>query len=267
MLDEHIAPENFGIMPTFDFFGLQLSTYTGFTVLAFAIAWVCFKLTADRLDPLLREYRSAIVVFALLGGVIGAKLPIILFNFDLLFHYPENINLLWSGKTIIGGLIGGFLAVYLVKRYLKISVRMGNDIAPPAALGMAVGRIGCFFGGCCYGIAAPAGLGIDFGDGIYRYPTQLYEMVFDFGMFLVLLYIKKTKNPAPGVLFRYLLNSYLTFRFFLEFIRETDVVFWGFSYYQLICLLCILVINRKGIIHLVKGTKKSLTQKEDYNEQ
>lgn len=263
MLDEHIAPENFGIMPNLDFFGLQLSTYTVFTVLAFFVAWICFRLTADRLDPKLREYRVIIIVFALLGGVIGAKLPIILYNFDLLFSYPENINLIWSGKTIIGGLIGGFLAVYLVKKYLKINVRMGNDIAAPAALGMAVGRLGCFFGGCCYGIEAPASLGIDFGDGIYRYPTQLYEVVFDFGLFLVLLYIKRNKNPAPGLLFRYLLNSYLAFRFFLEFIRETDQALWGFSYYQIICLLCIMVINRKGIIHFIKGTRHSLLQKED----
>jgi len=263
MLDEHIAPENFGIMPTMDFFGLDISTYTLFTVLALVAAWVCFKLTADRLDAVHREYRTTIIVFALLGGVIGAKLPIMLFNLDILFSYPENINLLWSGKTIIGGLIGGFLSVYMLKKYLKINVRMGNDIAPPAALGMAIGRLGCFFGGCCYGIQAPAFLGIDFGDGINRYPTQLMEMFFDFGLFLVLLYIKRTKHPAPGALFGYLLNSYLTFRFFLEFIRETDQALWGLSYYQLICLACILVVNRKKIINLIKGTNKSLLPKED----
>lgn len=263
MLDEHIAPEYFGIMPTIDFLGLHLSTYTLVTVLAFVVAWVCFKLTADRVDKVHSEYRATIIVFALLGGIIGAKLPILVYNFDLLFQYPANVSLLWSGKTIIGGLVGGFVAVYLVKKYLKINVRMGNDIAPPAALGMAVGRLGCFFGGCCYGVAAPAGLGVDFGDGVLRYPTQLYEMVFDFGLFLVLLYIKRAKNPAPGALFRYLLNGYLIFRFFLEFIRESDVAVFGFSYYQIICLVCILVINRKGIIQLLKKNDTTLLPKED----
>lgn len=265
MLDEHIAPDNFGIMPTLDLFGFELSTYTLFTVLAFVAAWICFRLTADRLDPVQREYRAAIVVFALLGGVIGAKLPILIFNLDLLFQYPENVNLLWSGKTIIGGLVGGFVAVYLLKRYLKINVRMGNDIAAPAALGMAVGRIGCFLGGCCYGIPAPDGFGIDFGDGVPRYPTQLYEMIFDFGLFAVLLYMKKTKSPAPGMLFRMLLNAYLIFRFFLEFLRETDQAFWGISYYQLICLFCLLVVNRKAAINLIKNAPKIFVAKENQN--
>jgi phosphatidylglycerol---prolipoprotein diacylglyceryl transferase len=265
MLDEHISPEGFGIMPKVDLLGLELPTYTLFTVLAFVAAWICFRLTADRLAPLQREYRSTIIVFALLGGLLGAKLPILMFNMDLLFQYPENLNLLWSGKTIIGGLIGGFIAVSLVKKYLRIDIRMGNDIAAPAALGMAVGRIGCFLGGCCYGIPAPDGLGIDFGDSLLRHPTQLYEMVFDFGLFAGLLYIKKTKAPAPGMLFRLLLNGYLTFRFFLEFLRESDLAFWAISYYQIICLCCLLVINRKAIKGFINNMPKMLVSKENQN--
>lgn len=250
MLDEHIAPASFGFMPYLTIFNLKISTYSVFMVLAFVAGFICFKLTADKIDKKMSSYRSLIIIYALLGGVIGAKLPILIYNFDLLFKYPKNINLLISGKTIIGALIGGILAVYILKRCLNINIKTGNDIAAPAALGMAIGRLGCFFGGCCYGIEAPRILGIDFGDGIFRYPTQLYEFVFDLAIFAFLLYLKRTKALRPGALFRYLVNSYMIFRFFIEFIRETDIIIWGLSYYQLICLICLLFINRKVIIRL-----------------
>jgi phosphatidylglycerol:prolipoprotein diacylglycerol transferase len=239
-------------MPTIDFLNIKISTYTVFMILAFAAAFLCYRFTAVRLDKETNSARFLIIIFALLGGIIGAKLPILLFNYPLLFQYPENLNVILSGKTIVGGLIGGFLAVYLLKRHLKIHIKTGNDIAAPAALGMAIGRIGCFFGGCCYGIESPKFLGVNFGDGIYRYPTQLYEMVFDLGLFLLFLYLKKNKNLQPGILFRYLLNFYLIFRFFLEFIRESDKAFLGISYYQIICILCVVFINRKNIPYIFK---------------
>lgn len=260
MLDEHTAPANFGFMPSVNIFGFSIRTYSIFMILALTAAFICYKLTADKVDKESAGHRSLIVIYALLGGIAGAKLPILLFNLDILFKYPENISLLISGKTIVGGLTGGFLTVYILKRVLKIKVKTGNDIAAPAALGMAIGRLGCFFGGCCYGIEAPRILGVDFGDGVFRYPTQLYELVFDFGLFILFLYLKKTKVLQPGILFRYLINSYLIFRFFLEFIRESDRAFFGISYYQIICFVCVLFINRKLIIHFFNHMLKRRKQ-------
>ena len=252
MLDKHIAPDNFGIMPYIDIFGIHISTYTIFMLLAVIFAFIAYKLTKTKMDDTDKSSRALIIIFALLGGIIGAKLPILIFNYDLLFQYPANINLIFSGKTIIGGLIGGYFSVRILKKRLNINLKVGNDIAAPAALGMAIGRLGCFFRGCCYGIEAPQCLGIDFHDGIYRYPTQLYELVFDFVLFIFLLYIKKKKEPKPGVLFRYLLNYYLTFRFFIEFIRESDRIIYFISYYQIICLICLIVINKDIIIKFIK---------------
>ena len=259
MIDEHIAGENLGLYPFIDLFGAHLSTYAIFMVLAFVTAFLCYKLTASKMDKEKGGFRALIIVFALLGGIIGAKLPVLLLNYKLLFEYPDNINLLVSGRTIIGGLIGGYLAVYFLKRYLGIQIKTGNDIAAPAALGMAVGRIGCLLGGCCYGIESPEVLGINLGDGVYRYPTQIYEIVFDLVLFVVFLYLKKNRDLKPGILFRYLINSYLVFRFFIEFIRETDKAFLGISYYQIICLLCLVFINRKYIMDIIIKRKTTKT--------
>jgi phosphatidylglycerol---prolipoprotein diacylglyceryl transferase len=261
MLDKHFVPANFGIMPTIHFLGLQISTYSLFLALALIAAFICFKLTATPLSPVNREHRSLIITFALLGGIVGAKLPIMLYNYDMLFQYPENLQLLLSGKTIVGGLIGGFLTVFFLKRHLHLQIKTGNDVAAPVALGMAIGRLGCFFRGCCYGIPSPKWMGIDFGDGVFRYPTQIYEMIFDFGLFCVLLYLKKKGHPAPGALFRYLLNAYLIFRFFLEFIRESDIALWGLSYYQIICLLCVVAVNRKLLMKFGKNIGNILFRK------
>ncbi|WMJ24031.1 prolipoprotein diacylglyceryl transferase [Paludicola sp. MB14-C6] len=252
MLDEHIAPANFGIFPKITFFQWEIPTYTVFMILAFICGFICYKLTANKLNALEKSHRTLIVIYALLGGVIGAKLPILIFNIDLWFQYPQNINLLLSGKTIVGGLIGGAIAVFFIKKRLHITIKTGNDIAAPAALGMAIGRLGCFFGGCCYGIESPKFLGVDFGDGVYRFPTQIYEIIFDLTLFFIFLYFKKNKELKPGILFRYLLNGYLSFRFPMEFIRETDQAFFGISYYQILCVICLLFINRKWIITAVK---------------
>lgn len=254
MLDEHIRQQSLGLMPYLDLFGIRIPSYSFFMILAITAGYLAYRLTRTRLDEENSKYRSIIILTAFLGGIIGAKLPILVLNYQYLFSYPQNISLLLSGKTIVGGLIGGFLSVIILKKSLGIKARMGNDIAAPVALAMAIGRLGCLFGGCCYGISAPAYLGIDFGDGP-RYPTQIYELAFDLLLFVILLYIKRYRNPRPGMLFHYLLNSYLTFRFFIEFIRETDHAFWILSWYQIICIVCLFTINGKRLIERRKEEK------------
>lgn len=266
MLDEHVAQQNLGLLPVIDLWGFHLSSYALFMILAFVAAFVCFKLTASKTGKENSRIRALIIVFALLGGIIGAKLPILIYNYNLLFRYPQNIDLLLSGRTIVGGLIGGYLAVYFVKRKLNLTVRTGNDIAAPAALGMAVGRVGCLLGGCCYGIESPEFLGINLGDGIYRYPTQLYEIVFDLGLFALFLYLKRSRDLEAGILFRYLLNSYLSFRIILEFIRVTDRVVWGISYYQVICIICLIFINRKWMAEKRKLIAERFQQRKTLGE-
>ncbi len=89
-----------------------------------------------------------------------------------------------SGRTIVGGIIGGVAAVWLVKRRLGIKQRLGNYLVPSLALGIFFGRIGCFLAGCSYGVATRLPWGVDFGDGVLRNPTQLYEALFVLAIFV-----------------------------------------------------------------------------------
>ena len=130
-------------------------------------------------------------------------------------------------------------------------MRMGNQLAIPIAVGMAIGRIGCLLRGCCYGKPTSLLWGIDFGDHIYRHPTQIYEIIFDL-LISFYLYKRKKKGVNPGELYSLFLNYYLSFRFFLEFIRVEKVSIIGLTDFQLLCIVSLVFINRKIIISLIK---------------
>jgi phosphatidylglycerol:prolipoprotein diacylglycerol transferase len=86
-----------------------------------------------------------------------------------------------GGKTVVGALIFGLIAVELMKRYIGVRQSTGDLYATPLALGIAIGRIGCFLTGLSdntYGTPATLPWAINFGDGIPRHPTQLYELAF-----------------------------------------------------------------------------------------
>jgi phosphatidylglycerol---prolipoprotein diacylglyceryl transferase len=233
MIDLHFKYPDFGIMPTI--FGV--SSYMIFVGLGI-IAGIIYYLTDAEKRSAKSEGAIEIVSSALIFGVIGSKIPLIIEGAD--------IKTIIYGKSILGGLLGGMLGVILIKRILKIKTKMGNIIAPAVALGMSIGRLGCFFNGCCYGI--PGTWGIDFGDGLLRYPTQLFESAFHLTAF-ILLHKLKLKTKKPGILFKYYVLSYFIFRFFIEFIRENPVFYFGLTLYQLICIIGIIFVTLTIIIN------------------
>ncbi len=186
-----------------------------------------------------------IVFSALICGLIGSKIPLILEG----RHWVEVLY----GKSIVGGLVGGLFGVIAIKKILGIKLKLGNVIAPSVALGMAIGRLGCFFNGCCVGVTAS--WGFDFGDGFLRLPTQLFEMGFH-GIAFILLVYYQNKVKTPGILFKFYLLAYFTFRFLLEFIRMNPLIFLGMTVYQNICLLGVVYI----IIVLYWGKKRAKNQ-------
>ena len=163
-----------------------------------------------------------------------------LIYFKLIF-LQQNWQVLLYGKSIVGGIIGGFLGVIITKKLLKITGKRGNLFAPAIALGVAIGRIGCFLRGCCYGKATSMPWGVDFGDHILRHPTQIYESLFMFLLFCYLMW-KRTKNPKPGQLFKILGISYFTFRFLIEFLRVEPIAVLGMTWFQLISIICLVYL-------------------------
>lgn len=248
MLDNHYVPEGYGILTNFVIFGQKISTYTIFVGLGLIVGLIWFYVSVTLKEKINKDNAYLIVLSALLGGFIGSKILVLIENFGVIIKNVNNLKgFLFTGKSIVGGLIGGYIGIRLAKKYLRLErIRTGNKIAPAIALGMAVGRIGCFLSGCCYGIPTNLPIGIDFGDGVARIPTQLIEMFFCLGLFAYLFYNQKTKKElVPGILFKKLVLYYFIFRFLIEFIRDTQKNIIFLSIYQLICLIGVIIMYIK----------------------
>lgn len=202
---------------------LGIQCYAIFVMLGFA-AGLAYYLISTRRSRAGSDSPVMIIVAGLAFGFIGSKFP-------LLFEGGGTDYWLY-GKSVLGALIFGTLGVMLIKRLFGIKLRLGNVIAPPVALGVGIGRLGCFFNGCCYGIVAP--FGVDFGDGQTRLPTQLFESAFNLIAF-VILHRLKNRVKTPGILFKAYLLAYFAFRFLIEFIRVNPRIWHGLTIYQIIC--------------------------------
>lgn len=250
---------DWGLWPVlFEIGDFKIEAYPVFVTFAILIGLglYLFQLRKDQVKSSNALY---IVLFALVGGAIGAKVPIFIIYWKELSQTNVSMDILLSGRSIVGGLIGGFLFTLLSKRLFNIKDKMGNQIAIPVAFSMAIGRFACLFRGCCYGQPTGNNYGIDFGDGIHRHPTQIYEMIFDFLLALYLIYRKK-KGVSPGELFMIFMNYYLGFRFLNEFIRVEHVTKLGLTDFQLICILSLLYINRKFIIKLFNKKETTINE-------
>ena len=128
-------------------------------------------------------------------------------------------------------LFRSYVAVELAKLALGIRVKTGDSFALPLALAMAVGRWGCFFNGCCYGTPTQLPWGIDFGEGIRRHPTQIYESLFHLTMAVVLLVLMR-RGIWRSHLLQFYLIAYCIYRVATELIRPEPVWWAGMTFYQ-----------------------------------
>jgi len=177
--------------------------------------------------------RSSILVAAILGAALGSKLLAWLEDPAALLNNSASWQTWLGAKTIVGGLLGGTLSVEWTKARLGITSRTGDLFAVPIAIGIAIGRIGCFLGGLTdrtYGNATSLPWGVDFGDGIARHPTQLYESVF----FVTLAWELNRFRRAPrcdGDVFRLFIFTYMTWRLCVDFLKP-GIPFLGLAAIQ-----------------------------------
>jgi prolipoprotein diacylglyceryltransferase len=230
----------------------SLNAHVIFESLAYFIAFRIYLYQRRRGDPLSDSTRLSIVVAGAVGAALGSKFLAWFEDPAATFARWNDPVTLMAGKTIVGGLLGGTLAVEWIKRRLGISTRTGDLFALPIVAGIAIGRVGCFFAGLgdlTYGAPTALPWGIDFGDGIRRHPTQLYEIA---AMALLALAIHwfARRPHRTGDLFRLFLTSYLAWRLFIDFLKP-EPRWLALTTIQWTCLAA-LAFYRRDIIHLLR---------------
>jgi phosphatidylglycerol---prolipoprotein diacylglyceryl transferase len=194
-----------------------------------------------RRDVIPATQRSLILVGGLLGALIGAKTLVVLQHWQELMQAagPTLWLLLLQGKTVVGALLGGLAGVEVTKAILKIKTSTGDAFVYPLLVGTVIGRLGCFFTGVSdrtYGTVTDLPWGIDFGDGLLRHPTQLYEIAFLLALGLFLRW--RSRFPLLcGDLYKMYMIAYLTFRLTIDAIKPDPHPLLGLSAIQIACLL------------------------------
>ncbi|SRR6266478_2360807 len=220
---------------------LKLYPHLVFETLAYVIAFRVYISLRKRFGDALDDgNRWWVIAAAAMGAIVGSK---VLYWFEdpgaALSHWRDPAFLM-GGKTIVGALIGGLLSVELMKHYLGIQRRTGDLFTIPLCIGIAIGRVGCFLTGLSdhtAGIATTLPWGVNFGDGIPRHPTQLYEVLFALALG-VFLWRQSLRPHLEGDLFKQFMVSYFAFRLLCDFLKPDDVrVFLGLTSIQWACIL------------------------------
>ena len=199
------------------------------------------------LSGVLAQGQFALVVGCILGAGIGNKLAFWLEFPQLLPAFSLNIATLMAGQSIVGGLLGGLIGTEIAKKLTGQHQSTGDNFVLPLMVGMVVGRVGCFLAGLhdgTYGIATDLPWGIDFGDGIFRHPTQLYDMIFVLSWGGFLFWIRrgwrKNKQEFPGLMFKGYLSGYLFWRLLVDAIKPNPYDYIaGLSGIQCLCIVAL----------------------------
>jgi len=207
-------------------------TYPAIMITAIVTCSLLLRRSQAKL-PLLWWQKLGIGVGAFCGAMLGAKLPFVLASWEGLM---SGTPWLAHGKTILCGIVGGYLGVEVAKWSLDVRIKTGDTFAAPVALAVAIGRVACFFGGCCYGVATSLPWGVCFptaadGGALARHPTQLYEAAFHFGCAAALFWLGR-RGYFHGQLIKLYILAYLGYRFLTEFIRPEAHLLLGLTAYQ-----------------------------------
>src|ERR1700737_667943 len=167
-------------------------------------------------------------------GIVGGKVLYIVNDWSYYTAHPWDIfslGTLQAGGVFSGGLIGASAAaIWYMHKYRMPALATWDAFAPGLALGHAIGRVGCFTAGCCYGKATHHFWGCTFTNGFANLnagtplnvplePTQLFEAAVELANFFILMWLFKRKKFDGQVVAAFLI-LYGVARYFLEFIRD-----------------------------------------------
>lgn len=236
-----------------EIFGLKIPLYGIMTMLGYLAALI-YCMRKRQTVNISKDDLLDVIFYIVLGAIIGGKLFFIIFNWDE-FVISSFIEKLRFGFVFFGGFIGAITAGFIAARLKKLPfIKLADFFAPAIPLGHAIGRIGCFCAGCCYGKASHGLLSVKFHNpeclvpahlhNVGLYPTQLMESFGNFILFLILLTVYNKKHKDGTVIASYVIG-YGVIRFIVEFFRGDDrgSYILGLSPSQFIAAVLIILIS------------------------
>ena len=255
----------------FTLFGFSFYWYSIFIMIGVIIGSLIayFELKYHKIN---KEVFFNMVFYAIIFGLLGARIYYVLFNMDYYSKHLIEIFYVWNGGLAIhGGIIGAILVFIYFHKKKKIPLLKSLDIgACSIIIGQSIGRWGNFFNSEAYGKPIIKN-GIDvtyeclskyFPDfivngmninGTYYQPTFLYESFYNLIGFIILMILKRNKNIKDGMLFSIYLIWYGIGRFFIEILRTDALMLGNVKIAQIVSILIVIF----GIILLVKSRKNN----------
>lgn len=252
-------------------FGVPIYSYGLFLALAFLVCIILILRRAVIIGINPHEILD-LSLYIIISGVLGARLLYVVFDFDYYVMHPFEILLLNKGGLVFyGGFIFSVIVGILFAKKRKLPVLVIIDLFfLYLPLGQAIGRIGCFLNGCCYGKPTESIFGVQFpeysfsanqfGINHWVYPAQIYSSVTDLVIFVILGLRMKYKK-YNGQIALYYMFLYGTARFLLEYIRaDNPSVFYGLNIPQIVSILMIITAAGLEIIRLCRGKTSTISQ-------
>lgn len=248
----------------FTFFNFEVRWYSLFILLGVILAYFLLSHEGKRFK-IPTDYLFNMFFWALLFGIVGARLYYVAFNWDYFSHNLSEIWKIWEGGLAIhGGIIFGLITIMLYcKKYNVRLTRILDICAPALILAQAIGRWGNFFNSEAYGAATTLnhlkslhipdfiinGMNIN---GVYYTPTFLYESLWCLLGFIILLILRRRRLAKVGDMVSFYLVWYGLGRFLIESSRTDSLMFFGFKAAHIVSAVMILV----GITIIIINTKK-----------
>jgi phosphatidylglycerol:prolipoprotein diacylglycerol transferase len=206
---------------------LTIHTY-GFLVAAGFFLGISLAIRQAREEGISSDKILDLGFYMLVAAIIGSRLFFVLINSAYYFKNPIEILKIWEGGLVFyGGILFAIpTAVWYIKRNSLAIWTTADLVAPSLAIAHAIGRLGCFSAGCCYGKTAESfPLAVTFTDpqslaliGVPIHPTQLYESAGELINFLILIILRRYKSFNGQIFLTYML-LYSVLRFIVEFFR------------------------------------------------
>lgn len=210
------------MFPQLNIAGLPISTYFLLISIACTVGAIWFLKRSERRN-LMRVTAIDLTLATLIGGFVGARLLHVFYEEPIFYRYnPAAIFQVWNGGFVfLGGVLGAWFAATIFCIFRREPFWFWADIAmPPISLGYAIGRLACFFNGCCYGKYCQLPWAV-YMHGGGRHPTQLYATFWELILLFVLLRIEPRVRMA-GTLFCVWLVGHSLGRVIMEFFRDDD---------------------------------------------